>query len=158
MRPSSPPFSYAMETERDGNPGIVLVYTPDEVVDAAVAQPGSPVTRGQTPAVSAARLREYIFRTILSTPLSEAANCVVEKASRTGTTYFLTVFHRMSQDAYHSVVQLLAGTFITNNTATADWSCRVCRAPAPALVTLLRVDGGGAGSHPVSFGEGIFRY
>ena len=39
------------------------------------------------PSVSAARLREFIFRTILATPLSQDDNCVVEKkASKAGTT------------------------------------------------------------------------
>ena len=94
-----------MDKERNGDPGIVLLYAADEVVDAAVGEPGSPVPRGQTPAVSAARLREFVFRTIvLGTSLSHAENCVVEKASRAGTTYFHTVFHRMDQDQYHSVV------------------------------------------------------
>ena len=86
------------------------------------------------PSVSAARLREFIFRTILATPLSQDDNCVVEKkASKAGISYFHTVFHRMSQDQYHCVVQQLTRVFITNQTQTADWSCRV------ALVTLLGV-------------------
>ena len=92
------------------------------------------VPRGEGPAVSAARLREFIFRTILATLLSQDDNCVVEKASKAGISYFHTVFHRMSQDQYHRVVQQLTRVFI--------WSCRVACDPAPALVTLLGVIGG----------------
>ena len=78
-----------MDRERDGNLGIVLCYA---VLHAAVGEPGSPVPRGPTPAVSASRLREYIFRIILGTSLSEAENCVVEKASEAGISYFHTLF------------------------------------------------------------------
>ena len=150
-----------MDRERDGNTGIVLCYAADEVLHAAVGEPGSPVPRGPTPAVSASRLREYIFRIILGTSLSEAENCVVEKASEAGISYFHTLFHRTNQDQYHSVVQQV---FITNQTHTADWSCRVAHDPAPALVTLLCV-WRGSGTDSVymhmttqSFGAGIFRY
>ena len=45
----------------------------------------------------ASRLREYIFRIILATSLSEDENCVVEKASEAGTSYFHMVFNRESQ-------------------------------------------------------------
>ena len=82
------------------------------------------VPRGEGPAVSAARLREFIFRTILATLLSQDDNCVVEKAST----------RCSSQDQYHRVVQQLTRVFI--------WSCRVACDPAPALVTLLGVIGG----------------
>ena len=148
-----------MDKERVGHPGIVLCYAADQALHDAVGEPGSPVARGPTPAVSAARLREFIFRTILATPLSQDDNCVVEKASKAGISYFHTVFHRMSQDQYHRVVQQLTRVFITNQTQTADWSCRVARDPAPALVTLLGVIGGaGTYMNPQSFGAGVFKY
>ena len=38
--------------------------------------------------MSVSRLREYIFRIILATSRSEDENCVVEKASEAGTSYF----------------------------------------------------------------------
>ena len=62
--------------------------------------------------MSASRLREDIFRIILATPLSEDENCVVEKASVAGTSYFHMVFHRESQDQYHCVVQQLTRCFV----------------------------------------------
>ena len=62
--------------------------------------------------MSTSRLREYIFRIILATPLSEDENCVVEKASEAGTSYFHMVFHRESQDQYHCVVQQLTRCFV----------------------------------------------
>ena len=144
------------------DPGIVLCYAADELVHDAVGEPGSPVTRGPTPAVSASRLRDYIFRTILSTLLSEDENCVVQKASGAGTSFFHTVFHRVSQDQYYRVVQKLRRVFITDQTPTADWSRLVARDSAPPLVTLLQVVGGsGVGQVQMStqsFGDGIFKY
>ena len=84
--------------------------------------------------MSASRLREYIFRTILATPLSEDENCVAEKASEAGTSYFHMVFHRESQDQYHRVVQQLTRVFITNHTQTAEV---FCGEPTPTISSPL---------------------
>ena len=100
--------------------GIVLCYAADELVHDAVGEPGSPVARGPTPAVSASRLRDYYLPNDFSTQLSEDENCVVQKDSGAGTSFFHTVFHRVSQDQYHRVVLQLRRVFITDQTPTAD--------------------------------------
>ena len=151
----------SVRQERMEYPGIVLCYAADAVVHAAAGEPGSPVPQGSTPAVSAERLREFIFRAILGTPLGLAENCVVEKMTEDGVVYFKTLFQRMDQDLFHSVVQRVTREFMTNQTATAQWSRRVSRDPASALVKLVRVSGGaGRGSVFMTvqyFGAGIFR-
>ena len=122
-----------VDLERDSNPGIVLCYAADTVVHPAVGEPGSPVPQGSTPStpsVLAEWLREFTFQSILDTPLGLAENCVVEKMTDDRVVYFKTLFHRVDQDLFHSVVQRIIREFVTNQTATAQWSRRVSRDPA----------------------------
>ena len=80
---------------------------------SALGQSGSPVSQGPTPAISAERLRDFVYRTIIrATPLNEKDHGVVEFASPTGIVYFKTLFHRLDRDDYYRVVQHLTQVFI----------------------------------------------
>ena len=56
--------------------------------------------------------------------------------------YFHEVFHRLSQDTYHHVVNRLKRVFVLDNTSVARWSVQVATPPNPPLASLLRVGGG----------------
>ena len=140
-------FTKMVETEKEGDPGIVIDYDEDAIHEAA-AQAGSPVQQMPTAALSAREFKKWVFDALLLTPLDQEEQCImkwVDTASGT-TEYFPNLFHRMPQDLFRKVERKLKELFITGNTATARWSLQVSDPnglpPGRPLGTLIRVSGG----------------
>ena len=121
------------EPQSESDPGLVIIYAPDQTIHDALNQVGAPVGQGATPAASAAALKEYIYQTILSTPVSEDENGVNKEEGE----YYREIFHRLSQDTYHSIVHRLQWVFVLDNTSVARWSVQVSTPPNPPLGSLL---------------------
>ena len=149
--------------EREANPGIVICYSPDAVIHAALQHhltPTAVLQPGVDATASAELFKSYVLRIIASTPIDED-NCVLESVGGEGRNYFPHLFHRMSQDMFFSVVKRLQRVFVTDATPVARWSLAVSAPPAPPLAKIVRVGGAGSGSvfmSVESFREGIFRH
>jgi hypothetical protein len=145
------------QDESESDPGLVIMYAPDQTIHDTLNHAGAPVRQGATAADSAAALKEYVYRTILSTPVSAEENGVDKGAG----VYYPDIFHRLPQDTYHSVLLKLQRVFILDSTSVATWSRQVSAPPKPPLGTLLRVTGGvGKGQVYVvrcAVDRGIFR-
>ena len=114
------------------------MYAPDQTIHDTLNHAGAPVRQRATAADSVAALQEYVYRTILSTPVSAEENGVDKGAG----VYYPDIFHRLPQDTYHSVLLKLQRVFILDSTSVATWSRQVSAPPKPPLGTLLRVTGG----------------
>ena len=146
------------ESQSESDPGLVIIYAPDQVIHDALNQVGAPVRQAATPTASAAALKEYVYNIILSTPVLEEDNGVEKEEGE----YYHEVFHRLSQDTYHRLVHRLKRVFMLDNTSVARWSVQVSASPNPPLASLLRA-GGGVGQGQVYITRcyvrsGIFRY
>ena len=125
------------EPQSENNPGLVILYAPDRIIHDALNQVGAPVRQAGTPEASATALKAYIYNIVLSTPVSEEENGVEQEEG----VYFHEVFHCLSQDTYHRIVNRLKSVFVLDNTVVARWSVQVAAPPNPPLASLLRVGG-----------------
>ena len=76
--PSQRPQAEAAIDGVEKDPGLIIVYAHDQVIHDALGQPGAPIAQGATPSESSEAFQEYIFQTILGTPVSLDENCVVK--------------------------------------------------------------------------------
>ena len=84
------------QDESKSDPGLVIMYAPDQTIHDALNGAGAPVQQGATAADSAAALKEYVYRTILSTPVSVDENGVDKGAG----IQFTEIFQRLTQDLF----------------------------------------------------------
>ena len=153
--------------ELTSDPGIVILYSDSDTVHTALGQAGSPVAQGATAGVSLTDFKEFVFNQILATPVAVADHCVVK--TFLPIQHHHEVFHRLAEDKYRAVIELLMQAFVTSNTATARWSLAVSSGPhVPGALPLhgplgqvLKVTGGvGLGQvvmEPAAMAVGIFR-
>ena len=155
--PESPPQEESESDPGESDPGLIIMYASDQTLHDALNGPGVPVQQGATAADSATALKEYIYRVILSTPVSVDENGVDKGAG----VHFTEIFKRLTQDNLFKVLRKLERVFILDSTPVAAWSRQVLAAPNPPLGTLLRVTGGvGKGQVYVvrcAVDRGIFR-
>ena len=104
------------------------MYASDQTLHDALNGLGAPVQQGATAADSAAALKEYIYRVILSTPVSVAENGVDKGAG----VHFTEIFQRLMQDDLFKVLRKLERVFILDSTPVATWSRQVLAAPQPS--------------------------
>ena len=69
-------YTSRMAEEMQTDPGLIVVYGDDEAIHVALGRAGAPVPQGQTPALSARALREYIYSIILAAPIDEEEQVV----------------------------------------------------------------------------------
>ena len=139
--------TYAHE---EADPGIVICYSPDAVIHAALQHhltPAAVLQPGVDATASAELFKSYVHRIIASTPIDEEDNCVVESVVGQRRNYFPHLFHRMSQDMFYSVVKRLQRVFVTDASPVARWSLAVSAPPAPPLAKIVRVGGGLSSTH-----------
>ena len=92
------------DQDHENNPGLITVYESDEVLHDALGQPGAPVAQGATPATSAEAFKEFIFQTILGTPVALDDNCVVKSTVGGVSTLFPTLFHRLTHNQLYRIL------------------------------------------------------
>ena len=143
--------------EQEDDPGIIIVYTMDETIHQALGQPGSPVPQGPNAGASSIAFQEFVQREILASTNLSVDNCIRKSSN----SYFPNLFHRLPQDDYYAVMQVLGDRFCQGMGPIAQWSTAVSAPPNPPLGAVLRV-GGGVGVGGVHFyreliQQGVFR-
>ena len=122
------------EPQSKSDLGLVILYAPDRIIHDALNQVGAPVSQAGTPEASTAALKAYVYSIVLSTPVSEEENGVEQEDG----VYFHEVFHHLSQDTYHRIVNRLKRVFVSDNTPVARWPVQVATPPNPPLTFLQR--------------------
>ena len=144
-------------TELEDDPGIIIVYATDETIHNALGQQGSPVPQGANAGASSTAFQEFVYQEILACTNLSVRNCIKKSPN----VYFANLFHRLPQDDYFTVMQVLEDRFGQGIGPTAQWSAAVSAPPNPPLGAVLRV-GGGLGVGQVHFyreniQQGVFR-
>ena len=70
------------EEQRDEDPGLIIIYSSDEIIHQVLGHAGAPVAQQATAALSAEA--SFVYQQILMTPVSEAANAVVRSRLASG--------------------------------------------------------------------------
>ena len=147
------------DTEVEDDPGIIIVYAPEETIHNALGQRGSPVPQGANAGASSTAFQDYVYQEILAfTNISARRNCIQKSPG----VYFANLFHRLPQEAYVDLMQVLEDRFVLGTGPIVQWSLAVSAPPNPPLGAVLRVGGGGLGVGLVHFyreniQQGVFR-
>ena len=124
------------DTEVEDDPGIIIVYASEETIHNALGQQGSPVPQGANAGASSTAFQDY--------------NCIQKSPG----VYFANLFHRLPQEAYVNLMQVLEDRFVQGTGPIVQWSVAVSAPPNPLLGAVLRVGGGlGGGPSPLLPGE-----
>ena len=123
------------DTEVEDDPGIIIVYASEETIHNALGQQGP---QGANAGASSTAFQDY--------------NCIQKSPG----VYFANLFHRLPQEAYVNLMQVLEDRFVV------QWSVAVSAPPNPPLGAVLRAGGGGLGVGQVHFyreniQQGVFR-
>ena len=140
----------------EADPGILILYEDDELLHDALALPGAPVAQGANPAASAQLLKEFVFQTILGTPVDIEINCLQRTTVGGVSQLFPMLFQSLTHSQYLRVLAHLTRSFITSRSPTAQWSLAV----GHSLGQLIKVTGGGTGGvyySKITVDDGIFR-
>ena len=130
------------DTEVEDDPGIIIVYASEETIHNALGQQGSPVPQGANAGASSTAFQDYVYQEILAfTNISARRNCIQKSPG----VYFANLFHRLPQEAYVNLMQVLEDRFVQGTGPIVQWSVAVSAPPNPLLGAVLRV-GGGLGS------------
>ena len=145
------------EKEMEKDPGLIIHYGPDQIIHNALAAQHSPVPQGDTPAESAAALKKFIYRLVLTTSVSESDNGVLKNDDE----HFLQYFHRLPQDTFFRIKTELLTALVTGGTTLSQWSLAVSAPPQQPLGCLIKITGGvGQGQvcmELVAISHGIFK-
>ena len=96
--------------------------------------------------------KQYVYGKVLLTPCTESEHAIRKCDGGPGVqeSYFTELFHRLPEDTFRAILEVLHKIFITGNNPVADWSCNVSAAagipnslpPNRPLGTLIKVEGG----------------
>ena len=140
----------------EADPGLIILYEHDQLLHDALGLLGAPVVQGATPAASAKALKEFVYQTVLGTPIDVEYNCLNKTTAGGVPEVFPMLFQSLTHTQYLRVIAHLTRAFITSRTATAQWSLAL----GHGLGRLIKVTGGGTGGvyySRVTVDEGIFR-